>query len=175
MKYFLLSCEEKGNPVPRIVNWMTRLDYHAVQTREIGKLPPRTLLYIENNPETVFPDIINSPFLLVSEMIWDVMKKYGIKQAGKQIVLLDGVYGFAEIYYLQNLQECTCLHADTLFNNDGSAIRRLILNRAAAGRLPPFFRIAGVRKDYVVGRLDFVESILRRGAKGIKIEELEMR
>lgn len=175
MKYFLLSCEEKGNPVPRLVNWMARLDYRAIQTGDIEKLPPRTLLYIENNPETVFPDIIDNPFFLVSKTIWDVMKKYDIRQAGKQIVLLDGVYGFAEIYYLQHLQECTCLHADTRFNNDGSVIKKLILDKAAAGGLPPFFKVKGVQKDYAVGRLDFVESILRRDAKGIRIEELEMR
>ena len=26
MKYYLLNWEEKGNPVPRIRNWMERLD-----------------------------------------------------------------------------------------------------------------------------------------------------
>lgn len=31
MKYYLLNWEEKGNPVPRIRNWMERLDYQAVQ------------------------------------------------------------------------------------------------------------------------------------------------
>lgn len=175
MKFFLLSWEEDGNPVPRIVNWMAKLDYRAVQTKKLGKLPPRTLLYIENNPETVFPDIISSPFLLVSELVRDVMEKYDIRQEGKQIVLLDGVYGFAEIYYIQNMQECTCLHADTLFNNDGTVIKELILDRATAVSLPPFFRVAGVHKDYIIGRLDFVESLLRRGAKGIRLEELQMR
>lgn len=175
MKFFLVSWEENRNPVPRIINWMAKLDYHAVQTKEIGKLPKRTLLYIENNPETVFTDIISSPFLLVSSLIWDVMKMYDIGQEGKQIILLDGVYGFAEIYYLQNLQECLCLHANTEFNNDGTIIKKLILDRSVTEELPPFFRVAGVQKDYAIGRLDFVESILRRGAKGIKLEELEMR
>ncbi len=175
MKFFLLRWEEKGNPVPRVVNWMAKLDYRAIQTRKIGRLPKRTLLYVENNPETVFSDIISSPFLLVSELIWDVMKKYEIRREGKQIILLDGVYGFAEIYYLPDLQECTCLHADTEFNNDGTIIKKLILDRDVTEKLPPFFRVAGVQKDYVIGRLDFVESILRRGAKGIKLEELEIR
>lgn len=175
MKFFLLNWEENGNPVPRIVNWMAKLDYHAVQTKRLEKLPSRTLLYIENNPETVFSDIITSPFLLVSELVWDVMKKYDIRQEGKQIVLLDGVYGFAEVYYMQNMQECACLHADTQFNNNGTVIKELILDKATAVSLPPFFRVAGMQKDYIIGRLDFVESLLRRGAKGIRLEELKMR
>ncbi len=175
MKYFLINWEEQGNPVPRIVNWMEMLDYHAIQTREIKKLPQRTLLYIDNNPETVFSDIINSPFFLVSKMVWDVMNKYGIRQEGKQIVLLDGVYGFAEIYYLLNLKECSCLHTDTEFNNDSTVIKKLILEKKKSDNLPPFFRVGGMQRDYIIGRLDFVESILRRGAKGIRLEELELR
>lgn len=175
MKYFLLSWDENGNPVPRIVNWRAKLDYRAVQAKELGKLPSRTLLYIENNPETVFSDIISSPFLLVSELVWNVMKKYDIRQEGKQIVLLDGVYGFAEVYYLQNLRECACLHADTQFNNNGTVIKELIIDKVAAASLPPFFRVAEMQKDYIIGRLDFVESLLRRGAKGIRIEELKMK
>lgn len=175
MKFFMMDWEENGNPVPRIVNWTEKVDFHAIQTGNLEKLPRRTLLYIENNPDTVFSDIISSPFFLVSEMVWNVMKKYDIKRKGKQIVLLDGVYGFAEIYYLLQLEECECLHADTQFNNDSSIIRELILNRESAKNFPPFFKVAGLQKDYVIGRLDFVESILRRGAKGIRLIELELR
>lgn len=175
MKYFLMDWEEQGNPVPRIVNWMEYLDYHVIQTGELDKLPRRTLLYIENNPETVFSDIISSPFFLVSDMVWDVMKKYGIRRKGKQIVLLDGVYGFAEVYYLLLLQECECVHVDTQFNSDGSTVKELILNKNTADQYPPFFRVAGLQKDYVIGRLDFVESILRRGAKGIRLVELKLK
>ena len=29
MRYYLLNWEETGNPVPRIRNWMERLDYRA--------------------------------------------------------------------------------------------------------------------------------------------------
>lgn len=175
MKYFLISWEVQGNPVPRIVNWKERVDYHAIQTGNLEKLPRRTLLYIENNPDTVFSDIIMSPFFLVSDRVWDVIKMYGLGRKGRQMVLLDGVYGFAEIYYVLQLTECECIHADTQFNNDGSVIRKLVLNKEKSDGYPPFFRVAGLQKDYVIGRLDFVESILRRGAKGIKLVELELR
>ncbi len=38
----------KGNPVPRIRNWMERLDYQAVQKKNWQKLPERTILLEEN-------------------------------------------------------------------------------------------------------------------------------
>ena len=33
LKKYRLNWEETGNPVPRIRNWMERLDYQAVQRR----------------------------------------------------------------------------------------------------------------------------------------------
>ena len=69
MKYYLLNWEEKGNPVPRIRNWMERLDYQAVQKRELAKLPERTILFLEENQDTLFSDVIEKPFFLSHQKI----------------------------------------------------------------------------------------------------------
>lgn len=53
MRYYLLNWEETGNPVPRIRNWMERLDYQAVQKRELAKLPERTILFWKKSGYTV--------------------------------------------------------------------------------------------------------------------------
>ena len=71
LKKYRLNWEETGNPVPRIRNWMERLDYQAVQRRELAKLPERTILFLEENQDTLFSDVIEKPFLLVSKMFWD--------------------------------------------------------------------------------------------------------
>lgn len=84
MRYYLLNWEETGNPVPRIRNWMERLDYQAVQRRELAKLLERTILFLEENQDTLFPDVIEKPFLLVSKMFWDVSKMYEVPVRGKK-------------------------------------------------------------------------------------------
>lgn len=109
MRYYLLNWEETGNPVPRIRNWMERLDYQAVQRRELAKLPERTILFLEENQDTLFSDVIEKPFLLVSKMFWDVSKMYKVPVRGKEMVLLDGVNGFAEIYYMPVYPRYRCL------------------------------------------------------------------
>lgn len=172
MKYYLMNWEESGNPVPRIRNWSKQLDYHAVQKRQFDCLPNRSILHIEENPHTVFADLIETPFLLMSEMVWDVAKTYGACTKGRQMVLLDGVNGFAEIYYMPLLKPCSCLSESTVFNNDHSVIHRLVMDKKKEKQWLPVFRVAEMEKDYVIGRLDFVESILRRGAKGIRLTEL---
>ena len=63
LKKYRLNWEETGNPEPRIRNWMERLDYQAVQKRELAKLPERTILFLEENQDTLFSDVIAKPFL----------------------------------------------------------------------------------------------------------------
>lgn len=174
MRYYLLNWEETGNPVPRIRNWMDRLDYQAVQKKEISKLPERTILLLEENSDTLFSDVIEIPFLLVSKMFWDVSKMYGVPAKGKEMVLLDGVNGFAEIYYMPVFPKYECLSDKTVFNNDHSMIRKLILDKNKIKNAPPAFTVSEVEKEYLICRLDFVESILRRGAKGMKLTELQI-
>ncbi len=88
---------------------MERLDYQAVQRRELAKLLERTILFLEENQDTLFSDVIEKPFLLVSKMFWDVSKMYKVPVRGKEMVLLDGVNGFAEIYCMPVYPRYRCL------------------------------------------------------------------
>lgn len=155
MKFFQINSEPDGNVLPRIVGWKEKLDYHAVQRGEILKLPKRTLLYVENHPETVFADVVDSPFFLVSDMVWKVMKEYDGSVVGREIILLDDIFGVTETYHMPVLKMYDDLSAPQ--------------GQKAAS---PFFRYSGEKRDYMIGRLDFVESILRRDAKGIRLQEI---
>ncbi len=154
MKFFQINSEPAGNVLPRIVGWKEKLDYHAVQRGELHRLPKRILLYVENHPETVFADVVDSPFFLVSDMIWKVMKEYDGNVTGREIILLDDLFGVSGVYHMPGLDTYDSL--DTQWGQ---------------GMAPPFFRYGGGKRNYMIGRLDFVESILRRGAKGIRLRE----
>lgn len=154
MNYFQISSEPDGNILPCIVKWMEKLDYHAVQRGEFYKLPRRTLLYVENHPETVFADVLEAPFLLVSDMVWEVMQLYDGNVAGKEIILLDDIFGQTAVYHIPILK-----------------VWQGPLPEKWEGKAPPFFR-AKEGCHSMIGRLDFVESILRRGAKGIRLREI---
>ena len=127
-----------------------------------------------SSKKRMFPDVIEKPFLLVSKMFWDVSKMYEVPVRGKEMVLLDGANGFAEIYYMPVYPRYHCLSEETVFNNDYSVIQELILDKEKIKYVPPVFEVAEVEKDYLICRLDFIESILRRGAKGIKLAELKV-
>ncbi len=173
MDFFLLGCESRGNPVPRVISWRDRMDYHAVLHRELGRLPRRSLLYIEPNAETLFADILTVPFFMVSDLVWEVMGMYGLNRLSRQVILLDGVNGSAESYRMPQREEHGCLQEASVRNRNNGALERIVLDRTQQEALPALFRLAGEERDYVIGRLDLVESILRRGARGIRLEELE--
>lgn len=156
MKFFRIGCEKQGNEVPEILNWSEKLDYHMVQSGEIMKLPRRTLLFVKSRPEKVFADILDTPFFQVSEMVWKVMKLYDGSVKGRQLILLDDLYGVSEIYFMPLISVC-----------------QYPTSKKEWDALPTFFRLEGDKKSTMIGRLDFVESILKRGAKGIFLEELE--
>lgn len=76
-------------------------------------------------------------------------------------------------YFIPLLDEIACLSEQTRYNVTGNRIVEPILSRKEIGEAA-VFTIKGYDKKCIVGRLDFVESILRRGSSGIRLEEVEV-
>ena len=62
---------------------------------------------------------------------------------------------------------------ETVFNKTGNQVKKLIMDRQEVGEKVAF-RIKGYKEPGFVGRLDYVESILRRGVRGIRMEEISI-
>ena len=59
------------------------------------------------------------------------------------------------------------------FNTVGNRIRKLALDKGKTADLA-FFRLEGMDRNCMFGRMDFVESLLRRKPAGIIFRELEV-
>lgn len=77
--------------------------------KRIGEVTGANHSFFEENQDTLFSDVIEKPVLLVSKMFWDVSKMYKVPVRGKEMVLLDGVNGFSEIYYMPVYPRYHCL------------------------------------------------------------------
>lgn len=86
----------------------------------------------------------------------------------KGVKLWNRESGANATYSMPILDEVECISDETLYNNIGNRIVKLVLDRE---KIKPYavFRINGYKRNCIVGRMDFVESILRRGAIGIKL------
>lgn len=89
----------------------------------------------------------------------------------KGVKLWDKKSGINATYFLTILDKLDCMSEQTQFNSVGNRVTKLVLDRDKIGS-KAVFEIKGFDRKYIVGRMDFVESILRRGAEGITLEEI---
>lgn len=174
MKYFLIEANRRISNMPQIISWYKKVDVRDVCLKNAHKLPARQLLFLESNSDTIFTDIISIPFFLVSAKIKQVIQMYDPNIILKEMVLLDKVYERVERYFLPIFVELECLHEDSEFNMNRSIIKKIVLNKKAIGE-NSIFRIANYEKQYIIGNLDIVESILRRNCIGLQLTELEIK
>lgn len=174
MKYFLIEADRRINNAPRIVSWYKKLDVRNICLKNAHKLPARELLFLESNSDTVFTDILSTPFFLVSAKIKQVIQMYDSSIILKELILLDKTYERVERYFLPIFDELECLHEDSEFNRSRSELKKIVLRKDAIGE-NCVFRIANFEKQYIIGNLDIVESILRRNCIGLQLTELEIK
>lgn len=173
MNYFFIEADSIYETMPVINNWYGKIDERFIKLGQSYKLPDRELLFIQGNPNTQFIDVLSYPFFMVSSLVKEVIQKYEPKTIFKEIVLLDSENTLTQIYYYPILQEYDCLSDKSEINLDRSHIRRAIFD---CDKIPDcsIFRLSNVKKSYVAIRLDLVESLLRRGSRGIKLLPVEI-
>ena len=72
MKYFLIEMDRSITNAPSIINWYKKINANSLKKGEYYKISYRTILNIDSNPNTIFVDVMSSPFFLVTKDV----KKY---------------------------------------------------------------------------------------------------
>ena len=142
MKFFLLGTD-KGNHIPYSINKNRIIDIRYTDRR----------------------------LLLTSRVFANVIDMYVPGTIFKIVFLLEYESGVNAIYHMPFLEEVDCLSDQTIKNHGGTGLVQIVMEEEKVAA-KPIFRIAGYTHPYVIGRLDFVESILRRGVEGITLEEV---
>lgn len=168
MKYFLLQSDPLYTDAPVLQEWSGKIDRTKINPGRSYKLPTRIILNIYPNAYTTFTDVIDFPFLLLSKMCMDVVKIYEPQIVSKQIVLLDAENRKKQTYYMPILPQFQCLSEESILTPDRSELIEGILDLSQIGT-EGIFHIAGLSRFYTIIRLDMLESMLKRGACGIKI------
>ena len=115
------------------------------------EMPREFVLEIEKTKDFIFPDLMMNVYPLISERFREVLLLFDIENFTKRVILIDKDSGEMKNYYLLYTQNL--LNAD--FNN--------------------FFRTVREedKKIRFIVNLDFTESLIRRGVKGIEFVEVE--
>lgn len=172
MKYLLIETDEK-NRIPYGINKNRAIDTRLLTRERFGKLPMWNVVEMNFPREGFFPDLICSPFLLLSDVFMETVMMYQPGTLRKGVKLWDRNSGINETYFLAVLDEPDCMSDHTWFNSVGNRILRLVLDKDRIGDRA-VFRVKGYTSGAIVGRMDFVESILRRDVRGIRLSEIEV-
>lgn len=172
MKYFLLQSDLRYTDMPVVCNWTDKISLKDIAIGKSYHIPMRQVLPIIPNPSVVFIDVLTSPFLLLTRKCMDVISLYEPHIISKEIILYDDKNVKKEVYYLPVLPQITCLAEGSKWNLDKSVLWKGILDLDAVERFS-IFQISDLQRQYTVIRLDILESLLKRGARGIHITQME--
>lgn len=171
MEYLLIETDEK-NHIPYGINKNRAIDIRMITKEGFDRLSKWNLVEMELPMEYFFPDLLCRPFVMVSEEMIKTILIYQPENLYRGVKLWQRKSGTNASYFIPLLDELPCLSERTQYNSAGNRILKPILDKSKTGDLA-VFRIKGFDKSSIVGREDFVESILRRGIRGIRMEEVE--
>lgn len=137
----------------RLNEWQEKINPKWLCFQDFYKTPRRCILTASIGENVPFPDIVIAPFLLLSNLMMDVVKLYGEPVYKRDVIIISEHNQQSKQYYL------------TMLETAGKG--RILLEESNL-----FCMDIKNQKEIVVSQ-DFAESILRRGAVGIDLEEIE--
>lgn len=154
MKYFSLKQHPYFKGTFRLNHWKETINPAWISLGEFYKIPRSCVITVDMDETTAFPDLISTPFLLFSKLLLDTVNMYGEAFYSRDIILVNPKEHESRLYSLILLDtikpESTLWKVKNLFSLEFEGKRELIASQ------------------------DFIESILRRGAKGIEIKEFNL-
>ena len=173
MKYYFLETDER-NKIPYAINKNHAFDIRHVTKEGLAQFPRWNMTEMIFPQEGFFPDILCRPCLFLSETCIDVLIMYEVDASYRGIKLWDREKGISVTYFLTAMEEVDCISEETTYNRTGNRIEQLVLDKERIGNRVAF-RVKGYKRNGFIARLDYVESILRREARGIRFEQICVR
>lgn len=168
MKYFMIVKAE-NNPFPEIVNWNRSLDVRLLCRQSYRSLPPFLMLDMRLDLDAYMPDILVSPFLLLSREAMETVILYDQELPFVFAALFDTKQGVCGSYYCPVPEDVDCI-AERSGNGE---IRVLLEQGQIGGRA--LFRVTVQDKKRAVIRMDLAESLLARDITGLELREVTVR
>lgn len=154
MKYFILRQNPYFSERLQLDGWQEKIDPKWICFQDFYKVPRRCIVTATLGENLSFPDIVTAPFLLLSGLMLDMAKMYGELIYTRNVIVMNAQEQQGRHYHLSLLE--TVERGHPLWG--GFNLAYMEVNR---------------RKEIAVSQ-DFAESILRRGAVGIVLKEIDL-
>lgn len=172
MRYFFLTQDVKLPGTIQLRDFDITGGRQVFLKSDSERLNDTTVLYLGGNGKETRPDFIQSPVTMFSERLKDVMDAYEPDLVFKDVVLIHKANSL-QYHYVQVLMDQLDVISDKTEFYPNHLPKRLILDSQKIGRRNLFFLPGTYRSDPIVG-LALAESLLRRNAVGMRLEEVEV-
>ncbi|MBB6624509.1 hypothetical protein H7E67_13800 [Clostridium gasigenes] len=171
MKYFILKQDKNLENAIEIEGFNNSKRMTLLKENE-NKFKESTNVPVKGNENSVYPDFIQAPVLLVSDALHKVFNLYENTIIYKIAVFSDLEMKKQNVYRLVLPDLLDVLSDKTLYLKNGW-VDKIVLDSKKIGDYNIFEIKVGVEYYFIVS-LDVVESILKRKFIGIKFEEVEV-
>lgn len=167
MKYFIVTVDSNYVP-PMPVGWYGKIDPRSLVGKKAWQVPKHMLFYVERHMQTIFTDIITFPCFMVSKTVRNIIEKYDPFVSFVRVIFYEKEIKRSMGYYIPFLDR-----VESSVNMEYGKSGKLVFMREEL-ESHVMMRTAVGDKTCVIMRMDLIESILRRGAVGIGIEEVQI-
>lgn len=129
-------------------------------------------MYIDSDENTIFPALIESPVLMISEELYDLFNLYEENITYKIVVFSDIKREIQKVYRLMVPEVIDGLSEKTTYTKS-NWLDNMVLDKNKVGD-NNIFRIKAALDYYLVVSLDVAEAILKRDFQGIIFKEVEV-
>ena len=171
MRYFVLKQDERIMDMPYPLGFREKIDVRHVSANLAGRVPARTAINIRPSEFTVFPDVLCTPVLLVTQEIKNVIDAFDEYIIYRQIVYLDSENQKAQLYFMPMLNAIDCLSEKSEYVNEFRAAFSKVVIKRAPIRDKSLFQVKNKTQRVNIIRLDLAESMLARDCKGFTLAE----
>lgn len=173
MDYFLLKQDERYTNTPRLKDMFHKINTRNINRLDAHKIDDVIIFQVIAEERCEYLDVLDKQLFLVSEKMMKIISKYDTNTIFKILPLIDSKQDTQENYYLPIFEEIEALSEKSEFNLNKTVVKKIVLNKEKIeGK--KIFKIKESEKTLVVVRLDVAESLLRRKARGISLERLEV-
>lgn len=172
MTYYVIKTNPVYNVVPIPINWYGKVNVDDICREQAYKIADRQVLAIEERQYLVWVDLLVQPFPMVSELVKKVMRLYLPHIKSKQVILLNSQNEQMKRYFIPILPRCSGNFKRSCEDECELAVKPR--DYAWVKDMDAFYVKDTYGRLHILASLFLVESILRRGAKGIWLDEIKI-
>lgn len=173
-RYYQIQEDKDYINLPQLKYWEDKEKFKNIIEQKNKKEAGHYVMQIKRREKIVTPDILLSPVFMVTKIARSIINLYEPNIVFKEVILSVFNKEIQErTYYLPLLHNMDCLSDSSEYAPYHSRLIRIVLKREKVGD-KAIFSFIDNGKQYIIMRLDLVETLLSRDVHGFNIQSVDI-